>query len=65
MFTQLLTHIDWLSASAGLATGLVLYGLVSLPSRNKLKQHISEQQQQLSLLQNQYDNKQLQYTALF
>ncbi|MCP4059430.1 MAG: DNA recombination protein RmuC, partial [Pseudoalteromonas sp.] len=56
MFTQLLTHIDWLSASAGLATGLVLYGLVSLPSRNKLKQHISEQQQQLSLLQNQYDN---------
>ncbi|BED91336.1 DNA recombination protein RmuC [Pseudoalteromonas sp. MM1] len=65
MFTQLLTHIDWLSASAGLATGLVLYGLVSLPSRNKLKQQISEQQQQLSLLQNQYDNKQLQYTALF
>jgi DNA recombination protein RmuC len=65
MFTQLLTHIDWLSASAGLATGLVLYGLVSLPSRNKLKQHISEQQQQLSLLQNQYDNKQLQYTVLF
>ncbi|MCQ8820389.1 DNA recombination protein RmuC [Pseudoalteromonas agarivorans] len=64
MFTQLLTHIDWLSASAGLATGLVLYGLVSLPSRNKLKQHISEQQQQLSLLQSQYDNKQLQYTAL-
>ncbi|WP_338364248.1 DNA recombination protein RmuC [uncultured Pseudoalteromonas sp.] len=64
MFTQLITHIDWLSASAGLATGLVLYVLVSLPSRNKLKQHLSEQQQQVSLLQNQYDNKQQQYAAL-
>ncbi|KPZ60506.1 DNA recombination protein RmuC [Pseudoalteromonas sp. S3776] len=65
MFTQLITHIDWLSAGAGITTGLVLYGLVSLPSRNKLKKQISEQQQQLSLLQNQYDNKQQQYTALF
>lgn len=64
MFTQLLTHIDWLSASVGVASGLVLYGLVSLPSRNKLKQQVSEQQQQLSLLQNQYDNKQQQYSEL-
>jgi len=64
MFTQLLTHIDWLSLGAGVTAGAVLYSVVAAQLRKKLNQQISEQQQQLSLLQNQFDNKELQYNTL-
>jgi len=64
MLTQVLTNIDWLSAGAGVALGALFYGAVSTRLRKKLHLQISEQQQQLSLLQNQFDNKELQYTTL-
>jgi DNA recombination protein RmuC len=64
MFIQILTNIDWLSAGVGVALGVVLYGVVSVHLRKKLQQKISEQQQQLSILQNQFDNKALQHTTL-
>ncbi|MBE0361092.1 MULTISPECIES: DNA recombination protein RmuC [Pseudoalteromonas] len=64
MFIQILTNIDWLSAGVGVALGVVLYGVVSVQLRKKLQQKISEQQQQLSILQNQFDNKALQHTTL-
>jgi DNA recombination protein RmuC len=64
MFTQLLTNIDWLSTGSGVAAGIVLYSVISASLHKKLKHHISEQQQQLSLLQNQFDNKEQQYIAL-
>jgi len=64
MFTQLLTHIDWLSLGAGVTASALLYSLVAAQLRKKLNQQISEQQQQLSLLQNQFDNKQQQYNTL-
>ncbi|HDZ34379.1 MAG TPA: DNA recombination protein RmuC [Pseudoalteromonas sp.] len=64
MLTQVLTNIDWLSAGAGVALGALFYGVVSTQLRKKLHLQISEQQQQLSLLQNQFDNKELQYSAL-
>lgn len=64
MFSQLLTHIDWLSVGVGVTAGGVLCSLVSASLSKKLKQQLSEQQQQLSLLQSQFDNKTLQYTQL-
>ena len=64
MFTQILTNIDWLSAGSGIALGVVFYALVSAQLRKKLNQQISDQQQQLSLLKNQFDNKQSQYNTL-
>lgn len=64
MLTQILTNIDWLSASAGAILGIVFYGVISAQLRKKLHLKISEQQQQLSLLQNQFDNKELQYSIL-
>ncbi|GAA58693.1 DNA recombination protein RmuC [Pseudoalteromonas sp. BSi20652] len=65
MLTQILTNIDWLSVGTGAALGVVFYALVSAQLRKKLNQQISEQQQQLSLLQNQFDNKEMQYNTLF
>ncbi|MEL0648714.1 DNA recombination protein RmuC [Pseudoalteromonas agarivorans] len=64
MFTQLLTHINWLSLGTGVTAGAVLYSVVAAQLHKKLNQQISEQQQQLSLLQNQFDNKELQYNTL-
>ncbi|MBE0420664.1 MULTISPECIES: DNA recombination protein RmuC [Pseudoalteromonas] len=64
MFSQLLTSIDWLSVGVGVTAGGVLCSLVSASLSKKLKQQLSEQQQQLSLLQSQFDNKTLQYTQL-
>ncbi|WP_282130982.1 DNA recombination protein RmuC [Pseudoalteromonas aliena] len=64
MFIQILTNIDWLSAGAGAVLGVVFYGVVSVQLRKKLQHKISEQQQQLSILQNQFDNKALQHTTL-
>ncbi len=62
MFSQLLTSIDWLSVGVGVTAGGVLCSLVSASLSKKLKQQLSEQQQQMSLLQSQFDNKTLQYT---
>ena len=64
MFSQLLTSIDWLSVGVGVTAGGVLCSLVSASLSKKLKQQLSEQQQQLSLLQSQFENKTLQYTQL-
>ena len=64
MFSQLLTSIDWLSVGVGVTAGGVLCSLVLASLSKKLKQQLSEQQQQLSLLQSQFDNKTLQYTQL-
>ncbi len=64
MFSQLLTSIDWLSVGVGVTAGGVICSLVSASLSKKLKQQLSEQQQQLSLLQSQFDNKTLQYTQL-
>lgn len=64
MFSQLLTSIDWLSVGVGVTAGGVLCSLVSASLSKKLKQQLSEQQQQLSLLQSQFESKTLQYTQL-
>ena len=64
MFSQLLTSIDWLSVGVGVTAGGVICSLVSASLSKKLKQQLSEQQQQLSLLQSQFESKTLQYTQL-
>tara|TARA_B110000196_G_scaffold107972_1_gene93520 strand:+ start:524 stop:1990 length:1467 start_codon:yes stop_codon:yes gene_type:complete len=64
MITQILTQIDWVSTAAGFTAGVVLYSVISVLPRRKLKKTINEQQQQLSLLQSQFDNKAEQLSAL-
>jgi len=64
MITQILTQIDWVSTAAGFTAGVVLYSVIGVLPRRKLKKAINEQQQQLSLLQSQFDNKAEQLSAL-
>ena len=64
MITQILTQIDWVSTAAGFTAGVVLYSVIGVLPRRKLKKTINEQQQQLSLLQSQFDNKAEQLSAL-
>jgi len=64
MITQILTQIDWVSTAAGFTAGVVLYSVIDVLPRRKLKKTINEQQQQLSLLQSQFDNKAEQLSAL-
>jgi DNA recombination protein RmuC len=64
MITQILTQIDWVSTAAGFTAGIVFYSVIAVLPRKKLKKTINEQQQQLSLLQSQFDNKEEQLSAL-
>ena len=64
MITQILTQTDWVSTAVGVTAGVVLYSLIGVLPRRKLKKTINEQQQQLSLLQSQFDNKTEQLSAL-
>ncbi|MDP2563781.1 DNA recombination protein RmuC [Pseudoalteromonas marina] len=64
MITQILTQIDWVSTAAGFTAGVVLYSVIGVLPRRKSKKTINEQQQQLSLLQSQFDNKAEQLSAL-
>jgi DNA recombination protein RmuC len=64
MITQILTQINWVSTAAGFTAGIVLYSVIAVLPRKKLKKTINEQQQQLSLLQSQFDNKAEQFSAL-
>lgn len=64
MITQILSQNDWVAAVAGMTLGVVLSSVVSVILRKKLKQKISEQDQQLFLLKTQLENKAQQYAAL-
>ena len=64
MFTSFLSHLDWLSVSAGAITGMAICGVVSMQLSKKIKRQVNEQQQQLMLLQSQHEQTQSQYAAL-
>ena len=51
MFTSFLSHLDWLSVGTGAIAGMAIFSVVSVQLSKKIKRQVSEQQQQLLLLQ--------------
>ncbi|MEM6983396.1 MAG: DNA recombination protein RmuC, partial [Pseudomonadota bacterium] len=64
MFTSFLSHLDWLSVGTGAIAGMAIFSVVSVQLSKKIKRQVSEQQQQLLLLQSQYEHTQNQYASL-
>ncbi|ODS14832.1 DNA recombination protein RmuC [Pseudoalteromonas tetraodonis] len=64
MFTSFLSHLDWLSVATGALAGMAIFSVVSVQLSKKIKRQVSEQQQELLLLQSQYEHTQNQYASL-
>ncbi|NMM39648.1 DNA recombination protein RmuC [Pseudoalteromonas arctica] len=64
MYIQLLTNIDRVSVGVGFAICTVLFSVISAVRRKRLLSDLSEQQQQMALLQTQFNDKQQQYSVL-
>ncbi|MBQ4833675.1 DNA recombination protein RmuC [Pseudoalteromonas sp. MMG010] len=64
MLTQIIANIDWASLAAGLSCGVILFASVSTLFRKKLSKQLTEQQQQLLVLQSELTTKNQQFVEL-
>lgn len=64
MFTSFLSHLDWLSVWYWRYSRYGYFQRCISPVKQKIKRQVSEQQQQLLLLQSQYEHTQNQYASL-